>query len=309
VGAHTTQFEIRQKGIDLLEPVLRAAADALDEIQRHGGKRLVRIAGICGQTVQACGEAALAASLGYHAGLLSLAALAKADDDELVSHCQKVAAQIPLVGFYLQPAVGGRPLGVEFWRRFAQIPSVVAIKIAPFNRYQTLDVVRGVALSGRAGQVALYTGNDDNIVSDLLTEFAFRVNGQEVRQRIVGGLLGHWAVWTSKAVELLGRCHEAADVRAEPQARRLCYQELLTLAGQVTDCNAALFDVAHNFAGCIAGIQHVLAGQGLLGSTRCLNPRETLSPGQAQEIDRVRREYPHLIDDDFVAAHLKEWLE
>ena len=302
VGVHTTQFAIREPGVDLLEPVLACAAAALDEIERGGGAKLVRIAGVCGDTTQATAEAALARSLGYHVGLVSLAALSRDDDDELISHCRAVAEVIPVMGFYLQRAIGGRRLGFDFWRRFAEIPSAVAIKMSPFNRYETIDVIRGVAASGRAGRVALYTGNDDNIVADLLTRFDFHPDDDPIGQWIVGGLLGHWAVWTHPAVRLHRQLRQAAD-SGEP-----IEPDLLALGPHVTDANAALFDVANDFAGCTAGVQHVLAGQGLLASPRCLDPAETLSPGQADEIDRVRRQHPHLIDDDFVAEHLDEWL-
>ena len=301
VAVHTTQFEIRDPAIALLRPVLELARETLDEIERSGGPRLLRIAGVCGRTAQALEEAALARDLGYHVALLSLAALPSADDDELIRHCAQVAGAIPLFGFYLQPAVGGRRLGSDFWRRFAEIPNVVGIKIAPFNRYMTMDVVRGVAASGRAGQVALYTGNDDNILPDLVTRFDVQVAGRRVSQRIVGGLLGHWAVWTRKAVEVFGRVPSLAAGQPVPA-------DLLALGAQVTDCNAALFDAANDFAGCIAGVQAVLADQGLLSSPRTLDPRQSLSPGQADEIARIRRDYPHLIDDDFVSAHLREWL-
>ncbi|MFH5805814.1 dihydrodipicolinate synthase family protein [Alienimonas sp. DA493] len=302
VGVHTTQFAIRDPAHGLLEPVLRTAGDALDEIERNGGPRLVRVAGVCGPTAQAVREAELAASLGYHAGLLSLSALPEADDDALLAHCRAVAGAIPLFGFYLQTAICGRPLGESFWRRFAEIDNAVAIKIAPFDRYRTLDVVHGVAQSGRAGEIALYTGNDDHIVADLLTPFRTRAGGVTVTQRIVGGLLGHWAVWTRRAVELFDR------VRAVRDGTEPLTPELLTLDARVTDCNAALFDAAHGFAGCVAGINHVLHGQGLLASGRCLDPRERLSPGQAERIARVRRDHPDLTDDDFVAEHLDEWL-
>jgi dihydrodipicolinate synthase/N-acetylneuraminate lyase len=240
----------------------------------------------------------LARELGYHAGLLSLAALQNASDDELIRHCDTVAHEIPLFGFYLQPAAGGRLLSHNFWRRFVEIPSVVAIKIAPFNRYQTLDVVRAVAESGRASEIALYTGNDDTIVVDLLTEYAI---GQ-ARLRIVGGLLGHWACWTRKAVELLEECKRVRGTKAIPTS-------LLTLAAQVTDCNAAFFDAANNYAGCIPGIHEVLRRQGLLEGLWCLDPAETLGPGQADEITRVARSYPHLNDDAFVAEHFAKWLD
>lgn len=301
VGVHTTQFEIRDPHVALLEPVLRLAAEAMDEIDRTR-RPLVRIAGVCGQTEQASAEARLAASLGYHAGLLSLSALRDADDDELIRHCEAVAAHLPLVGFYLQPAVGGRRLGEAFWRRFAEIPNVVAVKMAPFNRYQTLDVLRGVCLSSRREKIALYTGNDDNIVIDLLTRFEFGGPKGPAAVRIVGGLLGHWSVWTQRAVELQRRLREMSLSGTAIGA------DVLTLAAQVTESNAAVFDAANGFAGCIAGIQHILHAQGLLASTRCLSPRERLSPGQAEAIDRVRREHPHLIDDDFVREHRSEWL-
>jgi dihydrodipicolinate synthase/N-acetylneuraminate lyase len=288
VGVHTTQFAIRDPKIGLFRPVLELAAEEMNRAKRP----LVRIAGLCGRTQQAAAEAELIRSLGYQAGLLSLAAMKDASDSQLLAHCRAVAKVVPIVGFYLQPAVGGRVLSYSFWRRFAEIENVVAIKIAPFNRYQTLDVVRAVAESGRR-DIVLYTGNDDNIVADLLTPFRFA--GSE--QRIVGGLLGHWAVWTRRAVELLERCR-----RAIPSG------ELLRLGAEVTDANAAFFDAANGFAGCIAGIHEVLLRQGLLAGIWCLNPRETLSPGQRAEIDRVYRAYPHLNDDEFVEQHRDAWL-
>ncbi len=292
VGVHTTQFEIRDPRYGLFRPVLELAADEMR------GRTALKIAGICGPTAQATAEAELASSLGYDAGLLSLGALKNASVEELLAHSRAVASILPVVGFYLQPSVGGRLLPFEFWRMFAEIENVVAIKMAPFNRYQTIDVVRAVALSGRAKEVALYTGNDDNIVVDLLTEF--RIGGEPLRIR--GGLLGHWAVWTLKAVELLARLRAIAD-SGSPIS-----QDLLTLAAQTTDANAALFDPSHQFHGCIAGIHEILRRQGLLAGRWCLNPDEELSPGQAEEIDRVCSLYPELADDDFVAAHLDEWM-
>src|SRR5688572_13170806 len=280
VGVHTTQFEIRNPKHGLFEPVLRLAAETIAACDQATGSQTVRIAGICGATTEAVSEAQFARAAGYHAGLLSLAALPQAEDHELLVHCRNVAQEIPLVGFYLQPAAGGRLLSFNFWRRFAEIPNVVAIKIAPFNRYQTFDVVRAVAEAARAGEIALYTGNDDSIVTDLLTEFSVTTSSGEVRPRIVGGLLGHWACWTKTAVELLAEC-KAARTSGNIPAR------LLTLAAQVTDCNAAFFDAANAFAGCIPGIHEVLRRQGLMASTLCLNPREQLSPGQAEEIARV----------------------
>ncbi|OUM93808.1 MAG: dihydrodipicolinate synthase family protein [Thermobacillus sp. ZCTH02-B1] len=300
VGVHSTQFEIRDPEHNLLEPVLRLAAE---EVERAGLDRpFLKIAGICGPTKQALKEAELAVSLGYDAGLLSMGGLADWSEEALLERTREVARLLPVFGFYLQPAVGGRVFSYDFWRRLADIPNVVAIKIAPFNRYQTLDVVRAVCMSDRRDEIALYTGNDDNIVVDLLTTFEFDANGVKVRKSIVGGLLGHWAVWTKKAVELL---EEIKRVRGRDEIP----SELLTRAAQVTDANAAFFDPAHGFAGCIPGIHEVLRRQGLMRGIWCLNPHETLSPGQAEEIDRVCRAYPHLNDDDFVAAHLGEWLD
>lgn len=301
VGVHTTQFEIRDAEHGLYAPVLELAAETLAACDAVSGRQTVRIAGVCGATRQATAEAAFAREAGYHAGLLSLAALPDAGVDALVEHGRQVAQEIPLVGFYLQPAVGGRVLPVDFWRRFAEIPNVIAIKIAPFNRYQTLDVVRAVAEAGRAADVALYTGNDDHILLDLLTTYAVETEAGTVRLGMAGGLLGHWACWTRRAVEHLEACKRARAAGTIPA-------ELLTLAEQVTDANAAFFDVANRFAGCIPGIHEVLRRQGLLATTRCLNPRETLSPGQDDEIDRVYRAYPHLNDDAFVAEHLDAWL-
>ncbi|MCZ7545628.1 MAG: dihydrodipicolinate synthase family protein [Anaerolineae bacterium] len=301
VGVHTTQFEIRDPAHGLLGPVLELAAETIAACDAATGRETVRIAGIVGDTRQAVAEAETARALGYHAGLLSLAALKDADDDALVRHCETVAGAIPLMGFYLQPAAGGRLLPYSFWRRFVEIPNVVAIKIAPFNRYQTLDVVRAVAEAGRAGEIALYTGNDDNIIVDLLTEYALETARGAVRVRIVGGLLGHWACWTHQAVAQLERCRALRAQDAIPTA-------LLTLAAQVTDANAAFFDAAHQYAGAIAGVHEVLRRQGLLANVLCLNPRERLSPGQSAEIDRVYRAYPHLNDDAFVRANLDSWL-
>lgn len=292
VGVHTTQFEIRDPGVGLFEPVLAMAADTA---QSHDA---ILVAGICGRTGQAAWEAAIAKGLGYHAGLLSLAALADASIEELVDHARAVGEVIPVIGFYLQPAVGGRALPFEFWRRFAELENVVGIKIAPFNRYATLDVLRGVAASGRAGEIALYTGNDDHIVVDLLTPF--RLEGQMLR--IAGGLLGHWAVWTKAAVLL------HAEIRRMVDGQEPISPDWLTRAENVTDMNAAVFDVANRFHGCIAGIHEVLRRQGLLAGRWCLNPSEDLSPGQAEEIGRVAAAYPHLTDDDFVRENLQRWL-
>jgi dihydrodipicolinate synthase/N-acetylneuraminate lyase len=281
VGVHTTQFAIRKHG--LYQPVLElAAAETL-------GRNVVRIAGIDGARTQALREAECAARLGYDAGLLSLGALAEAGIDELIEHSRAVGEIIPVIGFYLQSAVGGRVLEAEFWRRFAALECVVAIKIAPFNRYQTLDVLRGVLASGRAGEIALYTGNDDNIVLDLITTF----NGL----RIVGGLLGQWAVWTRSAVEMLECIHRDPGAALWRQ-----------IAWDLTDANGAIFDVAHGFHGCIPGIHEILRRQGLLEGVWCLDPQEALSKGQRREIDRVCNAYPHLADDEFVEKNRDKWL-
>lgn len=301
VGVHTTQFAIRDPKIGLHRPLLALAADELARLDTARPEPLVRVAGVCGRTDQAVAEANLARDLDFHAGLLSLGAMRDADENALLAHCRAVADVIPLFGFYLQPAVGGRVLPYGFWRRFVEIENVVAIKVAPFNRYQTIDVVRALAESGR-GDIALYTGNDDNILLDLVTPYRFHVGGRVVERRFVGGLLGHWAVWTRRAVELLARCHAAGD---DPSH----LGELLRLNVEVTDANAALFDVAHDYAGCIAGIHEVLRRQGLLEGAWCLDPNETLSPGQSEEIDRVARMYPHLTDDAFVAEHREAWLQ
>jgi hypothetical protein len=300
VGVHTTQFAIRDARINLFEPVLALAREEMDRADHGRSVPLVRIGGICGRTDQALREADILTRHGYHAGLLSLAALADASDAELIAHCETVAERLPVVGFYLQSSVGGRPLAYAFWRRFVDIANVVAIKIAPFNRYQTLDVVRALADSGRQ-DVVLYTGNDDNIVGDLITPFRFSGSKGPVERRIVGGLLGHWAVWTQRAVCLLDECRAASAQENVPAT-------LLRTGTEVTDANAAFFDAANGFAGCIAGINEVLRRQGLVTSARCLDPREGLSPGQAKDIDRVYSAYPHLSDDIFVADHLADWL-
>jgi len=296
VGVHTTQFEIREAG--LYQPVLRLAAGEVDTWTSHD---LIRIAGLVGPTTQAVGEARIAVEEGYHAGLLSLAALSNAGEDDLIVHCRTVSAEIPLVGFYLQPAVGGRVLSAAFWRRFAEIDNVIAIKIAPFNRYRTLDVIRGVVDAGAEDRVALYTGNDDHIALDLLTPFTVGTASGPATVRIRGGLLGHWSVWTRSAVLLLERIRQAVgNGPVDP--------DLLGLDAQITDCNSAIFDVANDFHGVIAGCHEILRRQGLLEGIWCLNPNEGLGPGQADEIDRIIQAYPHLNDDDFVRENLERWL-
>jgi len=289
VGVHTTQFAIRNPKIGLLDPVLRLVAEECRD------RDVVKVAGVCGKRSQATAEAQLAASLGYNAVLLSMADLKEESISQLLEHARAIAATISVVGFYLQRAVGGRMLSYEFWRQFLEIENVVAIKIAPFNRYHTIEVVRALAQSGRAGEVALYTGNDDNILNDLLTEFNF--GSRSIR--IAGGLLGHWAVWTKIAVS-----HLALAKRHSEQIPA----ELLALGQQITDANAAIFDPSHDFRGCIPGIHEILRRQGLLEGRWCLDPEEELSPGQSEEIDRVCKSYPHLQDDAFVREHLDEWL-
>lgn len=296
VGVHTTQFEIRDDPINLLEPVLKLAAEEIDRPELN--RPFIKVAGICGPTEQAIREAQLAIKHGYHLGLVSMGGLNEWSDTELLERTKKVSEIIPIFGFYLQPAVGGRILSYRFWKKFVEVPNVHAIKVAAFNRYQTLDVVRAVAESGRRDEIALYTGNDDHIIGDLLTTYRFNVEGEPVEKRFVGGLLGHWAVWTSKAVELLDEIKQIGD---EIPAR------FLTLAAETTDANAALFDASNNFEGCIPGIHEVLRRQGLLQGRWCLNPDETLSPGQKEEIDRIYKSYPHLNDDEFVEQHLEKF--
>jgi len=296
VGVHTTQFAIRDVG--LYRPVLELAMRTTAEWAKTPA---VMIAGLAGRTAQAVNEAQVARDLGYHAGLLSLAAMKGGSEDELIAHAEAIAREIPLVGFYLQPAVGGIVLPASFWRRFAQIENVVAIKIAPFNRYRTLDVIRGVVEADAADRITLYTGNDDHIVLDLVTPFRVAVNGTTTTVRIKGGLLGHWSVWVKSAVDLLARIHAAVESGPIPA-------ELLALDSAVTDCNAAIFDVANDFHGVICGCHEILLRQGLLEGIWCLDPNETLGPGQKDEIDRVYTSYPHLNDDAFVREHRERWL-
>jgi hypothetical protein len=296
VGVHTTQFAIRDVG--LYRPVLELAMRTASEWTQT---KPVMIAGLAGRTAQAVGEAQLARDLGYHAGLLSLAAMKGAREDELIAHAQAIAREMPLVGFYLQPAVGGIVLPVSFWRRFAAIENVVAIKMAPFNRYRTLDVIRGVVEAGAHDRITLYTGNDDHIVLDLVTPFTVRTNGTSTTVRIKGGLLGHWSVWVKSAVDLLSRVHAAIESGPIPP-------DLLALDSAVTDCNAAIFDVANDFHGVICGCHEILRRQGLLEGLWCLDPNEQLGPGQMQEIDRVCAAYPELTDDAFVRQNIARWL-
>lgn len=294
IGVHTTQFEIRDPQHGLYEPVLRSAAELLDKSAPD--RPFIRVAGVCGRTQQAVTEAQTAADLGYHCGLLNLSALQQDNDEALIAHCRSVGEVLPIFGFYLHPGVGGRVLSYDFWRRLCELPTLVAIKVAAFNRYQTWDVMRAVIESGRS-DVAMYTGNDDNIIADLLTPFEY----QGVTRRFVGGLLGQWAVWTKAAVDMLEEIkvvRQQSSISAEWLSRNMA----------LTDANAVIFDAGHNFAGCIPGVNEVLRRQGLLPSVRCLDPHEVLSPGQAEELDRVSRVYRFLTDDDFVAQHVAEWL-
>jgi dihydrodipicolinate synthase/N-acetylneuraminate lyase len=300
VGVHTTQFAIRDPRVGLYQPVLRLAAETVTEweaAQRgRRARRVVLVAGVIGRTPQALREARIARELGYHVGLLGLGggAFTRASDAELLTHARAVGEVIPLMGFYLQPAVGGRALSYRFWRRFVELERVVAIKIAPFDRYATLDVLRAVADSGRAREIALYTGNDDSIIADLLTRYR--------GVRMSGGLLGHWALWTRNAVRLLDRVHHLGG------AERRIPTSLLRLGAETTEANAAIFDAANRFRGCIPGIHEILRRQGLLRGRWCLDPNEELLPGQLREIDRVCAAYPHLADDGFVKERLDRWL-
>lgn len=296
VGVHTTQFAIREAG--LYESVLAAA---VEDASAWSDRPLVLIAGICGRTRQALSEARSAVQLGYHAGLLALAGLEGETEDALIAHCREVAAEIPLVGFYLQTSVGGIALDARFWRRFAEIDNAIAVKVAPFDRYRTLDVVRGVVEAGAENRISLYTGNDDHIVLDLVTPFSVIRDGTAVTVRFKGGLLGHWSVWVRSAVELLARIKQQTACSAVDEG-------LLALDSRVTDCNAAFFDVANHFHGCIAGCHEVLRRQGLLEGIWCLDPSEGLSPGQREAIDRVCAIHADLSDDAFVRANLECWL-
>lgn len=295
VGVHSTQFAIRDPKIGLYAPVLKLAADTVRDWLGHESRPFILVAGVCGRTQQAIREARLARADGYHAALLSLVALGREPEAVVLRHCRRVAAELPIIGFYLQPAVGGRVFSYRFWREFAEIPELVAIKMAPFNRYQTLDVVRAVMEAGR-DDVALYTGNDDNIVSDLLTPFRF---GGRTRH-IDGGLLGQWGVWTERAVAMF---REIKQVRK----KRRIESKWWTRNAALTDANAAVFDAANRFSGCLPGIHEILRRQGLLQNIHCLDPHEQLSPGQAAELTRVSQAYPWLVDDAFVAAHLQRW--
>jgi len=301
VAVHSTQFEIRLPEINLFYTVVKTVLDEVQLFEQRQNKTIVKIIGVCGKVEQAAAEANFARDVGADAVLLSPGGLPDLSEDEMLERTGAVAKIMPVVGFYLQPAVGGRVFSAGYWKRLSDIDGVVAIKCAPFNRYQTLELVRGVALSERRDKVALYTGNDDNILLDLITKYEFNVNGQKVEKRFVGGLLGHWAVWTKSAVDMFEKLREYKDGRDIPA-------ELLTLNAKITDANAAFFDAANNYAGCIPGIHEVLRRQGILEGIWCINPNEKLSPGQAEQIDRVYADYPELNDDAFVKSNLKNWL-
>lgn len=302
VGVHTTQFEIRDPKHNLLTRVLSVAKEEADKFEKRTGETVVTVAGVCGGTAQAVAEAGLAKQLGYDAVLLSPGGLGTLTEDEMIERTEAVAKVMPVIGFYLQPAVGGRAFTYHYWERICAIPNVVAIKAAPFNRYLTLDVVRAAALSKRSNEIALYTGNDDNIVLDLVSKYKFEQDGVIYEKSFVGGLLGHWSVWTKRAVEIFERCREVKSLDRIPD-------DILVLANEVTDTNAAFFDTANGFKGCIAGLHEVLRRQGLFKGTWCLDPGEAMSEGQLEQIDRVYKAYPHLNDDAFIKENLSRWIE
>ncbi|MCD4656620.1 MAG: dihydrodipicolinate synthase family protein [Planctomycetes bacterium] len=303
IGVHTTQFEIRDPKYGLFAPVLTLASETVDDYCAKSGRSILKIAGVCGNTEQAVEEATFACETGFHACLLNLGGLKEENISELIVHCRAVADVMPIFGFYLQPIAGGRLLPFNFWKQFAEIDNILAIKIAPFNRYQTLDVVRAVCEAGKEKDIALYTGNDDSIVLDLLCEYKIETADGTKTVRIVGGLLGHWAVWTKKAVEMLEILHSITEKNAPVPA------EILQLAGQVTDANAVLFDAANDFSGCIPGIHEVLRRQGLMKGIWCLDANQALSPGQSGEFDRIYRAYPEMNDDSFIKENLDRWLQ
>jgi len=300
-AVHTTQFEIRRPEINLFHDVVQTVLDEIGRFEKKNNKTVVKIVGVCGKSGQAVSEAKFAGESGADAVLLSPGGLADLSEDEMIERTKLVAEIMPVIGFYLQPAVGGRIFSSGYWKRLADIGGVAAIKCAPFNRYQTIELVRGVALSERRDEIALYTGNDDNILVDLLTKYEVNVDGKKAEKRFAGGLLGHWSVWTKTVVDLFEKIRVYRGRESIPS-------ELLTLAVKITDANAAFFDAANGYAGCIPGVHEVLRRQGIFKGIWCINPNEKLSPGQSAEIDRVYADYPELNDDNFVAAHLNEWL-
>lgn len=304
VGVHTTQFAIRRHGIYC--DVLGLAVEAIEEMGVN--RPIIKIAGVCGPTDRAVKEAEIAAEFGYDAVIMCPYGEETMSEEELIECAQVLSEILPIFGFYLQPSVGGRTLSFNFWRRMADIDNLVAIKIAPFNRYETLKVVRAVASSRRHQEIALYTGNDDNIVFDLLTNFRFEVNGEKITKKIVGGLLGQFAVWTKFAVEILDLIKSFSK---KPEKSNSTYQYLLQLAAELTDANAAIFDTYNNFKGVIPGINEILRRQGLMRTRLTLDPNEDLSNGQLEEIERILKSYPHLhvIDDEFIKNNLRDWLD
>lgn len=299
-AVHSTQFEIRDPEVQLFEPILKLVSDEIANFENKTGKVIVKVAGVCGKTEQAVKEAELAKKYGYDAVLLSPGGLNDLPESELIERTKAVAAVMPVIGFYLQTAVGGRRFSYNYWQQICEIPNVVAIKAAPFNRYMSLDVARAAALSSRSDEITLYTGNDDNIVIDLLTTYKFDVDGKHYEKGFEGGLLGHWSVWTKRAVELFEKCKQE-------KGKDSISAEMLSLANAVTDSNAVLFDGANGFAGCIPGLHYVLKKQGLMKTLNCINPNEVLSCGQAEEIERIYDMYPSLVDDDFVKENIESW--
>ena len=299
-AVHSTQFEIRDPEVQLFEPILKLVSDEIANFENKTGKVIVKVAGVCGKTEQAVKEAELAKKYGYDAVLLSPGGLNDLPENELIERTKAVAAVMPVIGFYLQTAVGGRRFSYNYWQQICEIPNVVAIKAAPFNRYMSLDVARAAALSSRSDEITLYTGNDDNIVIDLLTTYKFDVDGKHYEKGFEGGLLGHWSVWTKRAVELFEKCKQE-------KGKDSISAEMLSLANAVTDSNAVLFDGANGFAGCIPGLHYVLKKQGLMKTLNCINPNEVLSCGQAEEIERIYDMYPSLVDDDFVKENIENW--
>ena len=299
-AVHSTQFEIRDPKVNLFEPILKLVSEEITDFENKTGKVIVKVAGVCGKIEQAVAEAKLAQKYGYDAVLLSPGGLNDLSEDEFVTRTKAVAEIIPVIGFYLQTAVGGRHFSYKYWQQICEIPNVVAIKAAPFNRYMSLDIVRAVALSTRRDEITLYTGNDDNIVIDLLTTYKFDVDGTHYEKGFEGGLLGHWSVWTKRAVELFELCKKE-------KAKKQISAKMLSLANAVTDSNAVLFDGTNGFAGCIPGLHYVLKKQGLMKTLNCINPNEVLSCGQAEEIERIYDMYPQLVDDDFVKENIENW--
>ncbi len=299
-AVHTTQFEIRKPEINLFEPVLKIVSDEIDKFEKQNDTVIVKVAGVCGKIEQAVKEAELAKQYGFDAVLLSPGGLNDMSEDYMIERTKAVAAIMPVIGFYLQTACGGRQFTYNYWESVCEIENVVAIKCASFNRYTTLDVVRAAAMSERCNDITLYTGNDDNIVIDLLTQYKFEKDGKTIIKGFDGGLLGHWSVWTKKAVEIF----EKTQVEKKSG---LISAEMLTLAAEVTDTNSAFFDTAHNFNGCIAGLHEILRRQGLMKNIYCLNPDETLSEGQLDELNRIQDMYCYLSDDEFIKQHIDEW--